>query len=244
MSLSNFNLQVTSSGIPPIVIPNKYVSGSAYNNSSVTVYMTFFYSDGSRMEYAIASGNKIEIENLLLTRIEIYTKGSDVGTINYSFILSDKAFGTPMIRVIPSTAIVSAVVTNTPLPIDIKSNDYGNLPVNLNARNQTALTLLASAAYTANGNGSDIDITNYDKAQVCVNVTAVSGTSPTLTVYIDGKDTITGAYIPLGNTSSITATGVYSILLTGLACKYIRARYVIGGTTPSFTFSVTAEVKS
>jgi len=117
--LNNFNLTVTSSGLPPIIIPDKYVNGTAYNNSSVTIYFTFFYSDESRIEYAVARGHVLEIKNVKLTRIEIYTKGSDVGIINYNFILSDKPFGTPIIKVLPSSSVIGTLVlldyTTTPL---------------------------------------------------------------------------------------------------------------------------------
>lgn len=102
----------------------------------------------------------------------------------------------------------------------------------------------ASAARTASGNsGSPVDLAAYDSAAVMINVTAVSGTSPTLTVNfencIDSGTTKCGTHTA---SASITATGFYMIKASNIA-RYVRTSWTIGGTTPSFTFEVYAVFK-
>ena len=100
-------------------------------------------------------------------------------------------------------------------------------------------TFLASAARTTSGDsGSPLDLAAYDSGAILINVTAVSGTTPTLTVNfencITSGTTKCGAHTA---SASITATGFYVIKASNIA-RYGRIGYVIGGTTPSFTFEV------
>jgi len=121
-------------------------------------------------------------------------------------------------------------------------------------RGNTEVTVLASAARTVTGDSGDM--TNHNAKGVClaVNVTAVSGTSPTLTVSVWGKDPVSGAYYRItAETANITSIGLREIYvypgaidsaggaegLSGLPLpRTWRVNYTIGGTTPSFTFSV------
>jgi len=104
-----------------------------------------------------------------------------------------------------------------------------------------SLTLLGSGARTSSSNSSDIDILHYRNLDVLIDVTAVSGTSPTLDVYIDGKFTAVGKYYPIASQTGITTTGQWLLQLRNIPYRYIRVRWVIGGTSPSFTFGVYAE---
>ncbi len=101
----------------------------------------------------------------------------------------------------------------------------------------------ASATYTASGSSASLNVPlAITTAAVDVNVTAASGTSPTLALYLDrqGAD---GIWYNVWTSSSITAAGTASTsvgpgcvtgaVLTGA----IRLRWVLGGTSPSFTFS-------
>jgi hypothetical protein len=65
-----------------------------------------------------------------------------------------------------------------------------------------------------------------------------------LDVYIEGKDQVSGKYKTLFSQTGISAVGTWWFTITTLAFKYIRVRWVIGGTSPSFTFSVGMEGKS
>lgn len=99
--------------------------------------------------------------------------------------------------------------------------------------------LLTEAARTASANGPAVEVEGYSKVICHLNVSASSGTSPTLDVKIqdsaDGANwTDTGAAF-----SQSTTTGIKRLVVTDVS-RYIRAVATIGGTTPSFTFGVKA----
>ena len=117
----------------------------------------------------------------------------------------------------------------------------------------------ASSAKIASGN-SAAAITNANGSGVLlfVNVTAATGTTPTLVVRVQVQDPVSTNWVDLpgASTASITAaTGTTPVLLAiapdlnevanskvnfALPRTY-RLAWVIGGTTPSFTFSVGAQ---
>ena len=100
----------------------------------------------------------------------------------------------------------------------------------------------ASAAQTASGMSATLAVGNYRELLVAVNVSAVAGTTPTLTLALDslGAD---GVWYTLWTSASITAVGqTIASLGVGAATNTafgtsVRLRWTIGGTTPSFTFS-------
>jgi len=69
------------------------------------------------------------------------------------------------------------------------------------------------------------------------NVSAVSGTSPTLNLYVDIQDPASLNWTNQYTFSTIVTTGLYYQPLQVQSTKY-RIRWVVGGTSPSFTFSV------
>ena len=106
------------------------------------------------------------------------------------------------------------------------------------------LASIASGARTANGNNlADSSYGPVTAFVLYVNVTAVSGTTPTLVVKLqdspDGGVTwydVTGAA-----TGTLNATGTTSVRFNATATPMsdqFRVAWVIGGTTPSFTFKV------
>ncbi len=112
-----------------------------------------------------------------------------------------------------------------------------------------AATLKASAAQTSSTTGTVVDAGSSGAREVLVDVTAASGTTPTMTVVIecqsDGTNWVeagtvgsNGARVGAVGTAPANFTAVSSaravLPLTGLT----RYRSVIGGTTPSFTYSV------
>lgn len=130
-----------------------------------------------------------------------------------------------------------------------------------------AVTLLASAARTADGAGSDVSDAALEIASgliLALDVTAQSGTGPTLDVAVLAK--IGASYVILGRFSRTSAaTGEKGIVVsrdlafatelapaadpavsTGLLVNNhhwmstLKVKYAIAGTTPSFTFSVVA----
>ncbi len=112
------------------------------------------------------------------------------------------------------------------------------------ATQAVATTVLnqASAAQTASGMSATLAAGAYRELLVAVNVSAVAGTSPTLTLALDslGAD---GVWYTLWTSASITAVG-QTIASLGVEAATntafgtnVRLRWTIGGTTPSFTFS-------
>jgi hypothetical protein len=107
-------------------------------------------------------------------------------------------------------------------------------------------TVLAqtSAAVTSSGSTGRLNVENgVSTLAVNVNVAAVAGTSPTLNVYLEGLDAVGNWYL-LWQPAQITVAGsVPTSVGPGCATNVVvppsvRFRWVLGGTSPSFTFSV------
>lgn len=112
-------------------------------------------------------------------------------------------------------------------------------------------TLKSSGAEVTSTTGTAIDVSTVANLSIKVDVTASSGT-PTMTVVIEGSDDGTNFYT-LGTfgangynvgaaavtaPSNFTGTGTVRGLLA--TPSLVRYRSVIGGGTPSLTYSVTA----
>ena len=101
----------------------------------------------------------------------------------------------------------------------------------------------ASAVQTTNGVSANLPVAGYRELLVEANVTAVAGTTPTLTFALDslGAD---GVWYTLWTSAAVTAMGqTVTHLGVGAATNVafgatVRLRWTMGGTTPSFTFSV------
>lgn len=98
---------------------------------------------------------------------------------------------------------------------------------------------VASAARTATANGTAFDTSDVDEITATLDVSAVSGTDPTLDVIL--QTTADGTnYYTAGSYTQSTATGTEAKVFTGLGSSS-RWRWTIGGTdTPTFTFSIAA----
>ncbi len=110
-------------------------------------------------------------------------------------------------------------------------------------RDHELARVVASSARTTNGNSGALVIGRApETVSVFIDVTAASGTSPVLVVHLDTSPDGGTTWFSLGNTSNITAAGqtrLGSSVYNATACGPIyRVRWVITGTTPSFTFSV------
>jgi hypothetical protein len=132
-------------------------------------------------------------------------------------------------------------------PVDASNNLKINvanagimLPVDIQGRLK-GYTTLYSGTVSASGNSGDSDLGIYGAMEVLIKVTSVSGTSPTLDVYVEGKFEVTGDYKTLASQTGINATGTWTFTVNPLIFKLVRVRWVVGGTSPSFTFSVTAQ---
>ncbi len=97
---------------------------------------------------------------------------------------------------------------------------------------------VASAARTTTGLSSEIPgVGAAQRIRAQLNVTAASGTTPTLNALIE--DTVDGTnWNTVGTFAQKVATGREVINITTPFSDRLRVSWTIGGTTPSFTFAV------
>ena len=102
--------------------------------------------------------------------------------------------------------------------------------------------ILDSVARTASGQSNPFKVYDVVDPILLVNVTAVSGTLPTLDIDVEvSADELT--WFTVSKFARITGTGQTPKELGTLA-KYMRLNYTIGGSsTPTFTFDVQLEGK-
>ncbi len=97
-----------------------------------------------------------------------------------------------------------------------------------------------AAARTANANGSGVNLSNgLGSTNAVLNVGSVSGTTPTLDVKMqESDDDTTYTDIPGATFNQVTAGNQRQVIRFLRSKAFCRAVATIGGTTPSFTFSV------
>lgn len=103
------------------------------------------------------------------------------------------------------------------------------------------VTPVASAARTTSSNSGTLNAGAIGKLSLLLDVTAASGTSPTLNVSIEESDDGTtwrsvAAFAQKTGVSNERKSFV-------IAADYYRVVWTIGGTTPSFTFTVSGYSK-
>lgn len=115
-------------------------------------------------------------------------------------------------------------------------------------------TISTLTAATVGASSADQTNTNWRGVQIGINVTAMTGTIPTLNVNIEGKDVASGQYYLLLASAAISAAGFTNLVVypgvtnaTNSASskplpKIWRVSYVVGGTTPAVTASIGASV--
>lgn len=112
----------------------------------------------------------------------------------------------------------------------------------------SAVYTLASTTETVSGVSANLPVGIYRELTVDVDVTALAGTSPTITPYVQrlGAD---GVWYPLWTGTTLSATGTVSTSIgAGLATNQsfggtVRFGYTIAGTTPSITLSASMQGK-
>lgn len=109
----------------------------------------------------------------------------------------------------------------------------------------------AGTVKTTTYNTADIDLYNARGFAVFIDVSAIAG-SPTMTVQAQSKDPVSGNYVNIPGAVTAAIVGISTSLLTvypGVTVvanqqisapvnRKIRFAVTIGGTTPSFTFSI------
>ncbi len=118
----------------------------------------------------------------------------------------------------------------------------------------TILTHTAAAAGSTSGD-VELNFSNASKILIFVNVTAITGTAPTLTVTLQGKSP-QGVYYTLLASAALTATGLTvlrvfpaatataNISANDILPETLRISTVIGGTTPAVTATIAAVLAS
>ena len=107
----------------------------------------------------------------------------------------------------------------------------------------TIFTALSSAARTVTGTADVGAIpAGHHELSVYLDVTVVSGTTPSMTVtYQSSPDGVTFYDRTAG--AAITAAGKQLITVPANIGRFGRISYAVSGTTPSFTFSAVVEAK-
>lgn len=130
-------------------------------------------------------------------------------------------------------------------PLPAGNNNIGNVGVtSLPAPPYQDLTIQPSTTVTTNGQSADLTVGGYRELTLFVNVTNVTGTSPTLNIVLLSKDPVSGVYAPIDTSMpQITAPGMYTLSKSGGLGSIIAVGWTVGGTSPSFEFSVGGVLK-
>lgn len=137
--------------------------------------------------------------------------------------------------------ITSITVDNTNLPNTVTQKQFAKIMGRSFAIQN--LYSSASSAHTVSGDIGDIDVSKCRRIAVDVNITAVSGTSPTIQFFADRKD-VNGFYYQIWSSNVVSAISPVSTTIGAFGTinqslgSIARLRWTIGGTTPSFTFSI------
>lgn len=119
--------------------------------------------------------------------------------------------------------------------------DVVNFSASFNAGQSAniGVSLLDLAALTATGNGSSVDnsAATSNGYVAHLHVTAVSGTTPSMTMLIQ-HSTNNSTWSTLATFTAATAATSQVVTGSGTVNRYIRASYTITGTTPSFTTQI------
>lgn len=100
------------------------------------------------------------------------------------------------------------------------------------------IEVVPSAARTATGQGNGFAVTRRTLT-LAVDITAASGTSPTLQVGVDwSADGTTWIAADPADQFTSRSSAFLSLKEFPRKAAYARVKWTIGGTTPSFTFSV------
>ena len=122
--------------------------------------------------------------------------------------------------------------------------------------------LVPAAAYTASAQTSKFQVDSYSNFDIHLSVTAVSGTSPTMNVYVQKLLPDDSTWQDMASFAQVTATAAHrlSFISAGSSIAavqtealaagstvttpvggWMRLRWVIAGTSPSFTMEINGD---
>jgi len=198
--------------------------------------------------------------------LRVYNGCSD--TVSGTFIIGRELFQPAKMNV----AIPSTMNVNVQSPLDssgnLKAGIYYPLDSNNNVKvgiyypldsnnilavdiisksqqsNYYGVVVLNNQTITSNGSSSDYDLLSYTNVFVFIYVTAVSGTSPSLNVYLNAVDEANNYQaVPIASVTNITSTGTYYMSASGIGFRFVNVSWTVGGTSPSFTVTITLHAK-
>jgi hypothetical protein len=104
---------------------------------------------------------------------------------------------------------------------------------------RAASVVVASAARTATGTSASQTPDIAEDLNLLVSVTAVAGVTPTLDLTVEWSDdgTVWAVAQPADSFTQIVAT-LAVVKAFAIKASGYRVKWTIGGTTPSFTFSI------
>lgn len=112
------------------------------------------------------------------------------------------------------------------------------------------LRAMTLTAVTASSNGDDMDNMSSDTAHVIINITTLTGTTPTATFTVQGKDEASGTYYTLLASTVLNATGqtvlrigpgltaAANLVANDIIPKTFRVILTTGGTVTNLTATV------
>ena len=251
--------EITSGNVDISELTNEILKSIRDNTSSLT---NLDVALSTRASESTLSAIKTNIDNIdipLSTRAsEITLSAIKTNTDNLDVLLSTRASESTLsaikaktdnLDVLLSTraseATLSAIKSKTDRltfsannRLEVNLAETGIItPIEKQSNYKEAFTIF-SGTVTTNGNTGDVDVERFSALELELKVTTVSGTTPSLNVYIEGKFDTTGDYKVLVYQENITSTGIWFFTISQLIFKTIRIRWTVSGTTPSFTFRV------
>ena len=183
--------------------------------------------------------------------IRVYNGCSD--TVSGTFIIGRELFQPAKI----SVSLPSVMNVNVQYPLDSNGNlkvgiyyplDGGN-NVYVDVNNKAGqyvysnVVVLNNKTITSNGSSGVIDILSFTNLFVFIYVSAVSGTSPSLNVYLNVYDETSEQTVTIASVTNITSTGTYYMSASGIGFRYVTVSWTVSGTSPSFTTTITLKAK-
>lgn len=119
-------------------------------------------------------------------------------------------------------------------------------------QNRIMPTLATLNAAAANGNTNRLENQFQRGVTLTVDITAIAGTTPTITVFIEGYDESSGKYYPILTSAALSAVGtnvltvypaiaaVANVSASAVLPEAWRVRWAIAGTTPTVTATIGA----
>ncbi len=110
--------------------------------------------------------------------------------------------------------------------------------------------LITLTAASAGGQSADQDNRLHRGLMVFINITALTGTGPTLTVTVQGRDRVSGQYFNFLSSTALSAVAFTRLLVypgvtatanfsdNDVLSPTWRILYAIGGTTPAVTGTI------